>query len=197
MAYETEAGNRSILDLLHQDHEEALQLIDKIIEEDDGAERTGLFNELRKELTAHLDAESRVLYARMAKQDENEEGHHFALEGDIEHELVEAQLEVLGRSRNKSDENWTTRLEVVRELVLHHVEEEEEVGHKAAREMFDENELAEFGEEFAKAKERLMSGGGPRARKAASAALPHAASKPRAARAKAGRTPARRRKSRR
>jgi hypothetical protein len=195
MAYETEAGNQSILDLLHEDHEEALQLVDKIIDEEGGAERTELFNALRKELAAHLQAEAKVLYARLAKQDENEEGHHFALAGAIEHELIEAQLEALGRSRNKGDEGWTARLEVVRELVMRHVEDEEEVGHRAARELFNENELAEFGEEFAKAKERLMSGGGRRARKAEAATLAHAGGKPRAARAKRG--PARRAKSRR
>jgi hypothetical protein len=174
-------AEESILDLLHEDHEEAEELIENILEEEDGAARAQLFTKLRDELVAHLQAEAKVLYARMEKQDENEEGHHFALEGTIEHELVEQQLAILAKSRNKAAEDWTARMEVVQELVQHHIEEEEDEGHRAARALFDEPTLIELGEEFKAAKERLLSGGG-RTRPAAARRAPapaFAGSKPR------------------
>jgi len=172
-------ADESILELLHKDHEEAEELIDQIIDEQDGAERAALFAKLREELIAHLEAEAKVLYARLEKQRDNEEGHDFALEGAVEHELVEQQLEVLGRSRNKGGEDWTARMEVVRDMVRHHVEQEEDEGHQAARELFDEPTLVELGEEFTAAKERMMSGGAARGGTRKAAARAYAGSKPR------------------
>ena len=60
----------------------------------------------------------------MAKS-EGEETRSFAFEGDNEHQIVEQQLKQMARARNKASEQWTAQATVLRELIDHHVKEEE------------------------------------------------------------------------
>lgn len=80
----------------------------------------------------------------------------FAREGDVEHQLVEEQLEELSRSRSKESEQWTARLTVLQELIRHHVREEESRGFTSARKEFDDEGLDKLGEQFRKEKEKLL-----------------------------------------
>lgn len=179
-----------LLDILHEEHEEAATLLDRIIEAEEPKDRQEAFAELKEKLTLHLRAESKVLYAKLEK---DEGGHEFALEGEIEHDLVIQQLDELARSRNKSADAWLARVKVVKDLVQHHVEEEEGEGWSHAREMFDEEQLEKLAGEFEREKERLMGGGRSAGRRrTASASAAHAGDKPRA-RAGARRKTARRR----
>jgi hemerythrin-like domain-containing protein len=144
-----------ILSKLHADHEEVAALMEKILDAS-GAERNELFKEMRTKLQAHADAEAKVLYKKMEKEGE-EEARSFAYEGDVEHALVAELLEQLGRSRAKDGEQWTAKMTVLKELVEHHVEEEEGTGFKEASDTFDGEELEKLGERFEREKEKLMA----------------------------------------
>jgi hemerythrin-like domain-containing protein len=144
-----------ILSKLHADHEEVAALMEKILDAS-GTERNELFKEMRTKLQAHVEAEAKVLYKRMEREGE-EEARSFAYEGDVEHGLVEELLEQLGRSRAKDSEQWTAKMTVLKELVEHHVEEEEATGFKEARDTFDGEELEKLGDRFEQEKEKLMA----------------------------------------
>src|ERR1044071_5694638 len=98
-------------------------------------------------LLAHAHAEQNVLYKKMEKSDD-EKARSFALEGTNEHQLVETQLQQMSRARNKTSEQWTAHLKVLRDLVEHHVKEEESTGFSCARREFDGEALAQLGEQF-------------------------------------------------
>jgi hemerythrin superfamily protein len=143
-----------ILDLLHADHEKVAEMFEQMC----GGEHknpTELFKQIKNELTAHAKAEQKVLYTRMKKTGE-EEATDFALEGAVEHELVEQLLDQLGRSRQKGSDEWMARAKVLKEMVQHHVDEEESAGFKAARECFNENELEQLGAEFQREKHKIL-----------------------------------------
>lgn len=147
-----------ILQDLHQDHEEVSDLIDQMLKTEVAKERTAIFKEVMSKLLAHSHAEQNVLYRKMEKSDD-EETRGFAYEGDNEHQIVEQQLKQMSRARNKASEQWTAQATVLRELVNHHVKEEEGTGFTCARREFDSEELEELGDQFRRQKEKLLAEG--------------------------------------
>ena len=145
-----------ILKDLHEDHQEVSDLIDRMIKTEDAKERTSMFKEIMSMLLAHSQAEQNVLYRKMQKSDD-EKTRSFVYEGDNEHQIVEQQLQQMSRARNKGGEQWTAQATVLRELVNHHVKEEESTGFTCARREFDSETLEKLGEQFRKQKEKLMA----------------------------------------
>ena len=88
---------------------------------------------------------------------EDEKARSFAFSGANEHQIVEQQLQQMARARNKASEQWTAQLTVLRELVNHHVREEESTGFSCARREFDKEQLEKFGEQFRRQKEKLIA----------------------------------------
>ena len=145
-----------ILKDLHQDHEEVSELIEQLLNTDEAKERTLLFKDIMTKLLAHSHAEQNVLYKKMEKSDDDET-RSFAFEGDNEHMIVEQQLKQMSRARNKASEQWTAQATVLRELVNHHVKEEEGTGFTCARREFDSEQLEKLGEQFRRQKEKLLA----------------------------------------
>ena len=145
-----------ILQDLHQDHEEVSDRIEQLLKTEASAERTPLFKEMMSMLLAHSHAEQNVLYKKMEKS-EDEKARSFAFEGTNEHQIVEQQLKQMSRARNKASEQWTAQLTVLRELVNHHVKEEESTGFRCARSEFDGEQLEKFADQFRRQKEKLMA----------------------------------------
>jgi len=145
-----------ILQDLHQDHEEVSGLIDQCLKAEASAERNQLFKEIMSMLIAHSEAEQQVLYKKMQKSDD-EKTRGFVFEGINEHQIVEQQLQQMARTRNKASEQWTAQLTVLKELVNHHVKEEESTGFSCARNEFDREELEKMSGQFQRQKEKLMA----------------------------------------
>ena len=145
-----------ILQDLHKDHQEVSGLIEQIMNTEAGSERTSLFKEMMSILLAHSHAEQQVLYKKMEKSDD-EKTRKFALEGTNEHQIVEQQLQQMAKARNKATEQWAAQLTVLRELVNHHVREEENTVFSCARSEFDREQLDKLGQQFQRQKQKLMA----------------------------------------
>ena len=145
-----------ILQDLHNDHSEVDSLMDRIMDSADGAERAVLFDEMKTKLLAHAHAEQEVLY-RPLEASQSEASRSFAHEGVNEHQIVEQQVQKLSADRDKAGEQWLAELKVLRELVEHHVNEEESTGFSCARDEFDEDELEAMGQRFQTRKAQLMT----------------------------------------
>jgi hemerythrin-like domain-containing protein len=143
-----------ILQDLHNDHSEVDSLMDRIMESEDGAARAALFDEMKTKLLAHAHAEQEVLY-RALEASQSEAARTFAYEGVSEHQIVQQQLQKL--SAGQTGELWTAELKVLRELVDHHVEEEESTGFSCARAQFEKDELEGMAERFQTRKAQLMT----------------------------------------
>ena len=145
-----------ILQDLHQDHEEVGGLIEQCLKTEASAERNQIFKEIMSMLIAHSEAEQQVLYKKMQKSDD-EKTRSFVFEGINEHQIVEQQLQQMARTRNKASEQWTAKATVLRELINHHVNEEEGTGFTCARREFDSTALEKLGEQFRRQKEKLLT----------------------------------------
>jgi len=144
-----------ILNDLHEDHEQVSGLIEQMLNTEDGKERGTIFKEVMSMLLAHSHAEQSVLYKKMEKS-ENERSRSFAYEGDNEHQIVEQQLQQMARARNKASEQWTAQATVLKELVAHHVREEESTGFSCASSEFDSATLEKMADQFRKQKQKLL-----------------------------------------
>jgi hemerythrin superfamily protein len=136
-----------ILQDLHNDHSEVDSLMDRIMDSTDRAQREELFDRMKTMLLAHAHAEQEVLYRRLDAS-QNEASRSFAHEGTNEHRLVEEQLRKLSASGDKISDQWAAELKVLRDLIDHHVDEEETTGFSCARDEFDKSELEAMAREF-------------------------------------------------
>jgi hemerythrin superfamily protein len=144
-----------ILQDLHNDHSEVASLMDRVMDSEGGAQREQAFQEFKTKLLAHSHAEEEVLYSRL-KASPTESSRNFAHEGTNEHQLVERQLQKMSTARDKMSEQWTAELKVLRELVDHHVGEEESTGFSCARQDFEKEELEAVARQFRRRKHELM-----------------------------------------
>jgi hemerythrin-like domain-containing protein len=145
-----------ILQDLHNDHSEIASLIERIEETSDNAQRRELFDEMKIKLLSHAHAEQEVLYRRM-EASQNDASRSFAHEGINEHQILERQLQKMSGTGDKTGEAWTAEMTVLRELVEHHVTEEESTGFRCARDDFDKDELEAMAEQFQTRKAQLMT----------------------------------------
>jgi hemerythrin superfamily protein len=145
----------ALLEALKKDHDEVKQLLDKILDEEDGGKRKAMFDKMAAALLAHSHAEDKVFYSALKK--EGEEEQEFALEGEEEHALVEQLLTGLKRARRVESRSWQARCKVLKDLIEHHVEEEESEFFAAARKDFDKSELETMGERFSELKQKELT----------------------------------------
>jgi iron-sulfur cluster repair protein YtfE (RIC family) len=143
-----------ILQDLHNDHSEVDTLLERIMDSEDGGERTRLFYEMTATLLPHLEAEQEVLYRRL-ETGKAEESRKFGREGTSEHRMVAQQVnKMMGMGDTKSDK-WTAELKVLQDLIEHHVGEEESTGFSCARDEFDKEQLEAMSGEFQRRKARI------------------------------------------
>jgi hemerythrin-like domain-containing protein len=144
----------TILNALKADHDEAKSMLKTILANKDGEKRGQLFAEFKTKLTAHSRAEEKAFYRPLEK---TEEGKTEALEGKVEHAIVDRLLADLASARQPKAETWTARCTVLQELLEHHIEEEEGDFFRTARKLFDRVALEKMGADFAAEKSKITA----------------------------------------
>ena len=142
-----------IFDLLRDEHRMAMELLEQICEggmaED---ERLEQFAEFRAMLMGHSLAEARAFYAPLKQAADDPEK---VLEADVEHLVVERLLEDLSGGLLE-EEQWLARAKVLKELVRHHVQEEEGGLFRLAQQSCDAAELERMADDFESERGRLV-----------------------------------------
>lgn len=149
------SGKARIFDLLSAEHREAKEMIEEICEggaEMDVEERMEKFEIFRAALMSHSQAEARAFYAPLKAAVDDKQP---VLEADVEHIAVQRLLEELSTNRLDA-ERWMARAMVCKEMLEHHVEEEEGELFKMAEEECDEETLAKMADDFEAEKARLI-----------------------------------------
>lgn len=99
-----------------------------------------------------MKAEEAAYYPRLIDEDQSKEQ---ALEAAEEHhaaELILYELEKL----SKKNERWGAKLSVFKEMVEHHIQEEQEELFDATREVLDEDAINDVMKNFKKEKENTI-----------------------------------------
>jgi hemerythrin-like domain-containing protein len=144
---------KEFFELIEKDHQEVKEILEKLEESSDGAVKTRekMFMQLKEEFIPHLKAEEVTLYPALKNQKESRKS---ALEAIEEHHVAEIVFKELD-SLSKNDEVWAAKLKVFKELVEHHIEEEEDQIFKMAQETLASDKMSQIMESFQQEKEKV------------------------------------------
>lgn len=134
------------LALLKKDHDQVKKLLKDLDDTTDRAIKTrqDLFERLKFSLTVHEQMEEAVLYPALKEHAETKE---IVLEAYEEHDVVDTILRELEQTPF-DDETWHAKLTVMRENLLHHIQEEEDEMFGQVRRLFDKATLESLGEQM-------------------------------------------------
>lgn len=145
-----------IYDLLKQDHEEVKNMLgDLIALKDDDDYRFVLVEEIKNALIPHARAEEATLYntLRSVDADKSIVAHSFK-----EHMEAESLLRILS-IKEKTNTDWRSTAIKLRDVLEHHISEEEGRIFSEARKMFTTEEAEAIGAAFSKMKPSFAGGG--------------------------------------
>ena len=148
-----EEDETDILDTLQAEHDEVQELLRKLVESDNAREQKTLVAQIKRALVPHSRAEEKTVYnavlalrGKDAKVDGNE--------GYIEHGLADQTLKKLGLLTANSPE-FQAAAKVLKELIDHHVQEEERNIWAQVKKNFSDEQRAQMNRDFLAAKKKV------------------------------------------
>jgi hemerythrin-like domain-containing protein len=132
--------------LLEEDHAKVKTLLSELESTTERGVKTRaeLFATIKGELTLHETVEEEIFYPALKAHPKAKD---IVLEGYEEHHVVDLLMSEL-EGMDVSDERWGAKAIVMKENIEHHIEEEEGEMFKTARQVFDQQELADLGEQM-------------------------------------------------
>lgn len=140
------------IDLLKQQHREVEDLFEKIEKAEQPSEKAQLFHELASKLVGHDAIEREIFYPACEEAMGLDDQLGEAL---VEHGVVEFSLYQADQALGASDFDF--KVKVLKELVEHHVEEEEKEFLPKAQKALGDEELESLSEEMEDAFEESIS----------------------------------------
>jgi hemerythrin superfamily protein len=134
------------ISLLKKQHREVEQIFKQIEKAGDGEERRQLMTALARSLEMHTSLEEEIFYPAV-REAPGKKTEAMVNEAFEEHGVVKLVLRELPHV-DPGDERFDAKMTVLRELVEHHVEEEEKAMFKLAQKL-GKQELRELGERMA------------------------------------------------
>ncbi|OAI43189.1 hypothetical protein AYO42_06255 [Rhizomicrobium sp. SCGC AG-212-E05] len=142
-----------ILETLEMEHDEVQELLTKLTESDNAREQKSLVARIKKALIPHARAEEKVVYDAILLLKNNEskvEGN----EGYIEHSLSDQTLKKLEKLPANTPE-FKAMSKVLKELLDHHIKEEESDIWAQVRDNFTHEQRARMDRDFKAAKKKV------------------------------------------
>jgi hemerythrin-like domain-containing protein len=148
------AAATDLLDTLKTEHDEVKSLLSGLQDAETSAQRKSLVQKIKLALVPHTKAEQKILYdAVIAVRDKEVQvdGH----EGYIEHELASRTLQQLDAIENATSPEHKAAAKVLKELVEHHIKEEESSVWDDAKDNFSDDERKQMNVAYLSAKARV------------------------------------------
>jgi hemerythrin superfamily protein len=133
--------------MLKSDHVKVKKLLRELDETTERAvkERERLVREIEREIKMHSQIEEEVFYPAFKAATEKTDSEDLFYEATEEHHLVDIELPSLKACNPKSPE-FGAKAKVLKDLIEHHVREEEGQMFARARQLFDDDQLRELGD---------------------------------------------------
>jgi len=137
------------IDLLKTDHEKVKGILNQLSESTDRAlkKRAELLDKLELEITIHTQLEEQILYPAF-KEAGGKEQDEMYYEAKEEHRTVDSLVLPDLKSTDPSTPEFAGRVKVVKELLEHHIEEEETEMFPQAKKLLGNAKLDELGKEM-------------------------------------------------
>ncbi|MHB8058000.1 MAG: hemerythrin domain-containing protein [Desulfuromonadaceae bacterium] len=139
--------------MLKDDHKEVKGILGQLKEtkDNESKKRDELFQKLTEELIPHMKAEEMTFYQPLLAKKEARED---ALEGVEEHHVSEMVFKELEKMP-KGQDQWAAKLGVFKELVEHHIKEEEGAIFKTAEKVLSQDKFQSIMKQFAEEKQKF------------------------------------------
>lgn len=143
-----------VFKLLKQDHREVEKLFGKIEKSSDSAVKTRekTFKQVAQALRAHMSVEENIVYPRLREIKVLKDTTNEAYE---EHHVAKQLIEELA-DMSADEEQWKAKASVLKEIIEHHVEEEEKELFPKAQKALGKAESAELGKLVEQEKKKLQ-----------------------------------------
>jgi len=148
-----EQGEKDILDTLQAEHDEVQDLLKRLTQSETAREQKSLLNQVKQALVPHSKAEEEVVYLPISALSE-EKAKIDGAEGFTEHALASATLMQLDKLTPNTPE-FKASAKVLKELIDHHVEEEERNIWAQVKENFSSEQREQMNRDFLAAKKRV------------------------------------------
>jgi len=147
-------GDMDILTKLKKEHREVQLLLDQLVDSDSAPERKALLKQIKAALVPHSRAEEKVVYDALRglkDKDARQDGE----EGYLEHGLADRMLMTLGKIGNVKSVEFGAAAKVLRELLGHHIREEESAIWSDVKDNFSDEEREDMNRRFEAAKKKV------------------------------------------
>jgi hemerythrin superfamily protein len=146
-----------VLDTLKKEHDEVQELLAKLVDSDKAAERKSLLARVKAALVPHSKAEEKIVYdaviaARSSTKDKNKID---GAEGYLEHAIASQTLLKLDKITPATSPEFTAHAKVLKELIDHHVQEEERNIWSDVKESFDSDDRKAMNLRYLAAKKKV------------------------------------------
>jgi hemerythrin superfamily protein len=151
-------GKTNAISLLRADHKKVKGLLEDLAESTERGiqKRKDLLEQIARELKVHTKVEEEIFYPAFREAVAKKDDKKLYFEAVEEHHVVDLVLPEL-EDTDPSSETFGAKATVLKELVDHHVKEEEREMFPRAREAMDDDELNELGERMAQRKTELLA----------------------------------------
>jgi hypothetical protein len=139
-------------DLLKKQHREVMSLFKKALASEDAEERRELLDEITRQLRVHTHIEEEIFYPAFREVAGTKKAEEQVLEAYEEHHVVELVLAELP-DVDLEAESYKAKVTVLKELIEHHVEEEQDEMFPAAEKKLGKERLDELAREMQAAAE--------------------------------------------
>lgn len=147
-------GSIDAIELLTQQHREVESLFEDFekLSERAGKSRLQIFEKIAHKLTCHTRIEEKLFYPEGRAVDKDS-----TLEAYEEHDVVKTLIKKIAQIE-PTDESFKAKMTVLKEMVKHHVEEEEQEFFPKIREELGNDRLLELGSEMKAMFDKLDAG---------------------------------------
>ncbi|MBI6906921.1 hemerythrin domain-containing protein [Pseudomonas palleroniana] len=144
------------IDLLKADHEKVKAILTQLSESTERGvkKRTELLNKLEMEVSIHTQLEEQILYPAFKAAGGKDEAEMY-YEAKEEHRTVDSLVLPDLKATDPTSPEFAGRVKVVKELLEHHIEEEETEMFPKAKKLLGKAELEQLGEEMLAMKSSL------------------------------------------
>ncbi|KQM46433.1 hemerythrin [Pseudomonas sp. Leaf15] len=144
------------IDLLKADHEKVKAILTQLSESTDRAvkKRTDLLDKLEMEISIHTQLEEQILYPAFKAAGGKEEAEMY-YEAKEEHRTVDSLVLPDLKATDPTTPEFAGRVKVVKELLEHHIEEEETDMFPKAKKLLGKSKLDQLGDQMLELKASL------------------------------------------
>jgi nitrite reductase/ring-hydroxylating ferredoxin subunit/hemerythrin-like domain-containing protein len=152
-------GTHDAIAMLKQDHRKVKGLLKKLDEAEEGSRRKSLFQDVEQELLVHARLEEELFYPAFKDAvGDDAEDKKMCFEAHEEHEVAERMAAEIRGHPNPGSDEYAAKCKVLKDLIEHHIKEEEEEMFPVAREEIGREQLLAVAEDMRQRKAEMLQG---------------------------------------